>query len=199
MSIDGTASYEHAEGLPWHVSRAVSVAKRLGFEYSCRIEQGRLLQLLAQGNEGAVIGESGTGCGVGLSWMLSGVSSETHLFSVEKDVTLATACQELFEDFPNVNVDQGDWMIMLEHGPFDLLVLDGGGSGKGDIPIVVSDVLSVGGTLVIDDFTPVADWPPTHGGERDEARLHWLQHPDLLATEIRLASDLSTIVARRIT
>jgi hypothetical protein len=29
------------------------------------------------------------------------------------------------------------------------------------------------------------------------ARLHWLEHPDLLASEVRLTPTLSTIVAMR--
>jgi hypothetical protein len=61
----------------------------------------------------------------------------------------------------------------------------------------VDDVLKVGGVLIIDDFTPFADWPPTYEGRSDEARLFWLNHPNLLATEIRLSDDLSTIVAVR--
>jgi hypothetical protein len=77
-------------------------------------------------------------------------------------------------------------------------VLDGGGSGKIGAPIVVDEVLKFGGTLIIDDFTPFVEWPPTHEGRRDEARLFWLNHDKLLATEVRLSEDLSTIVATRI-
>lgn len=199
MSIRGTASYEGVEGLPREVARAVELAKILDFESSCRLEQGRLLQILAQGRQGGVIGETGTGCGVGLSWMLTGASEETRFFSVEKDPARAIACQELFRDYDNVSIENDDWKALLAHGPFDLLVLDGGGSGKGDAPVLASEALSLGGTIVIDDFTPFDDWPPTHKGERDDARLFWLEHPNLLSTEIRLSSDLSTIVAVRIT
>ena len=79
------------------------------------------------------------------------------------------------------------------HGPFDLLVLDGGGQGKGaEPPLNPAHWLRNGGTLVIDDFTPPNTWPPEH----DPARLHWLTHPDLLATEIQLNPALATIVAR---
>jgi hypothetical protein len=53
------------------------------------------------------------------------------------------------------------------------------------------------GTLVIDDFTPLASWPPDHDGEVDLARLHWLEHPALLATEVVVCSEMSSIVAVR--
>ncbi len=88
---------------------------------------------------------------------------------------------------------------MLEHGPFDLLVLDGGGAGKGGEPAVdIADALNFGGTVVIDDFTPATEWPPNHDGTPDTSRLHWLEHPLLRATEIRLAPDLAAIVGTRI-
>jgi hypothetical protein len=51
--------------------------------------------------------------------------------------------------------------------------------------------------LVIDDLTPARDWPPTFQGQVDEARMHWLTHPGLDATELRLASDLAALVATR--
>lgn len=170
----------------------------LHFEHSCRLEQGRLLQVLAGGYRGGVIVETGTGCAVGLSWMLSTTDSDTRLCSVEKNKTRARACQRLFRDRPNVRIDNDDWTALIDQGPFDLLVLDGGRSGKIDLPIVMGEALVVGGTLVVADFTPFSVWPPSHEVERDDARLHWLEHPDLLATEIRLSSDLSTIVATRI-
>jgi hypothetical protein len=49
---------------------------------------------------------------------------------------------------------------------------------------------------VIDDVTPYEAWPPTYDGRPDAARRHWLAHPALLATEIRVAPDLAVLVAR---
>jgi hypothetical protein len=50
----------------------------------------------------------------------------------------------------------------------------------------------------VDDFTPATGWPPLHEGEPDRARLHWLEHPALRATELRLAADLSAVVGSRL-
>ena len=44
----------------------------MGFESSCLPSHGRLLQVLAGGVGEGVIGETGTGAGVGLAWMASG-------------------------------------------------------------------------------------------------------------------------------
>jgi hypothetical protein len=98
----------------------------------------------------------------------------------------------------HVTVVHGDWPQLREHGPFDLLVLDGGGEGKDltvDAPLDPTDGwLNIGGTLVLDDFAP-SGYPDA--AEHDPARRHWLDHPALLATEVRLAPDLATIVAVR--
>jgi hypothetical protein len=45
---------------------------------------------------------------------------------------------------------------------------------------------------VIDDSPSRNSWPPTHEGSLDRVRLHWLEHPDLMAKEI---SDGSGIVS----
>ena len=70
MSPHGTAAYDGLTDLPPLVGRAVGLARRLGFANSCRPEHGRLLHALAAG--AAAIGETGTGCGVGLAWLASG-------------------------------------------------------------------------------------------------------------------------------
>ena len=107
--------------------------------------------------------------------------------------------QDLFADEAPLTVLCDDWAALLASGPFDLLVLDGGGSGKGpdDTPVDPKLALKPFGALVIDDFTPLASWPPAHDGEADLARLHWLQHPELLAGEVALCTEMSTIVAVR--
>lgn len=66
-----------------------------------------------------------------------------------------------------------------------------------DSPADVERLLTPGGTVVVDDFTPATTWPPLHDGVPDLARLHWLEHPALRSAELRLAPDLSTVVGTR--
>jgi hypothetical protein len=95
-----------------------------------------------------------------------------------------------------VTVLDGDWSTLAAYRPFDLLVLDGGGQGKGDEPPLEPAMwLRAGGLLVIDDFAPTRQWPPTYDGEPGRARLHWLRHPQLLAAEVRVAPDMATVIA----
>lgn len=90
----------------------------------------------------------------------------------------------------------GDWQQLQAEGPFDLLVLDGGGQGTGaSRPVELQECLQPGGVLVVDDLTPATSWPPTWQGQPDEARLHWFSHPDLCSSEVRLSDELSTLLA----
>lgn len=201
-----TALYANWQGLPPLVAQTVALANDLGFIHCCTPEQGELLQLLARGRAGGVIGETGTGCGVGLAWMASAVDLQTRLVSVEIDAKRAAACQSLFADLPNVTVLHGDWRFIEQYGPFDLLVLDGGGGGKreNDPPADPTSFLKPGGTLVLDDFHPPLEFWPEEAAPRDEygrsntaARKYWLQHPELFATEIRVHPQVSSILATR--
>jgi predicted O-methyltransferase YrrM len=198
MASGGTRAHEAIVDLPPLVRRAVELAREQSFEFSCRPEQGRLLAVLACGRSGGVVGETGTGCGVGLAWMVS-ASPDTRFVSVELDAARAAAAAALFADLPNVTVFHGDWHSLRERGPFDLLVLDGGGNGKRSTePVEPTHWLNPFGMLVVDDLAPAATWPPMHGDAVDEARLHWLRHETLQATELRLAADLATVVGLRV-
>ena len=153
MSPQGTAAYDGLTDLPPLVGRAVDLARRLGFANSCRPEHGRLLHALAAG--AGTIGETGTGCGVGLAWLASGARPGTRLASVEIDTERAGLVASLFADLPHLAVLPGDWHEICRAAPFDLLVLDGGG-----YPPDPEEMLKPGGTVVIDDLTPASTWPP---------------------------------------
>lgn len=199
MSLLGTDSYRGRQGLPPLVAAAVELAAAQGFAHSCRVEQGRLLHALASGARTA-IGETGTGLGVGLAWLASAAVPGVRLVSVERDPERAQRAAALFAHLPDVTVRCGDWASLADDGPFDLLVLDGGGTAKSpEAGTADPGVLLVpGGTLVVDDFQPSAQWPPVYdGGTVDEARVHWLEHPLLRSAELRLADDLASVVGTR--
>jgi predicted O-methyltransferase YrrM len=194
VSLDGTAAYDGLTGLPPLVERAVGLARREGFGNSCRPEHGRLLFALAAG--AAAIGETGTGCGVGLAWLASGARPGTRLVSVEIDAERAGLATRVFSDVPQVTVIQGDWPEICAEAPFDLLVLDGGAHGKAPGSAAEAEaLLRPGGTVVIDDLTPATSWPPRFQGRLDAARMDWMTRPGFDATELRLAPDLAALVA----
>lgn len=201
MTAGGTAAHESAPLPPW-VRAAVDAARRVGFAHSCLPGVGALLRVLAAGVVGGRIGETGTGCGVGLAWLVDGAGSGTTILSVEHDADRAMDAKSLFAHLAHVEVMHGDAAELLDRGPFDLLVLDGGpGSGKmGEEAVDPKRVLTPGGLLVIDDFTPSTSWPPRMpDGTIDDARVWWLTHPDLHATEILVAAEgtAAVLLARR--
>jgi predicted O-methyltransferase YrrM len=198
MSIRGTASYDGINGsLPPIVSAAVAAARKASFDLSCRPGHGRLLSVLAASlPAGSVIGETGAGCGVGLAWLASGAGPGVRLVSVERDPDRARRAQAALAPAPAVRVRHGDWTELWVDGPFDLLVLDGGGQGKrSEEPLDPSTWLRSGGLVVMDDFTPTSHWPPLHDGLVDDVRVHWFHHPHLYATEVRTEPDAATILA----
>jgi predicted O-methyltransferase YrrM len=197
MTVLGTAAYDQRDDLPETVATAVAAANRLGFDTSCSPEQGELLRLLARGAGPGLLGELGTGCGVGLAWIASGADPAAAILGVDHDPRLVAAASRVLATDPRVEILIADWRALARRGPFDLLVLDGGGHGKqGGERIDPAVWLRPGGTLVIDDLTPFGSWPPRYAGRLDSARLHWLEHPDLLTTEVRLTASSSTLVGR---
>lgn len=199
MAVGGNTAYDQVKDLPALVAGAVGLARSMRFDNSCAPEQGRLLSVLAGGRSGGRIGETGTGCGVGLAWMIEATDPATSFVSVELDAARAAAAAEYYRDFANVRVVPGSWQRLIDYAPFDLLVLDGGGKGKDptiDSPIDPADGwLAIGGMVVLDDFIP-AGQPGAE--EHDPAREHWLNHPLLNATEIRLSPTLATIIGVRV-
>ncbi|HWM18386.1 MAG TPA: hypothetical protein VNO51_01770 [Ilumatobacteraceae bacterium] len=186
--------------MPELVRAAVAQATGLGFELCVRPEIGRLLGTLAAGlPAGSRVGETGTGTGAGLAWMVTAASPSVRFLSYERAPDRAKAAQSLFGHLPNVEVVLGDSSELFTRGPFDLLVHDGGpGSGKmpGSTGVDPTVVLRPGGTMTIDDDTPATSWPPMFDGQIDEGRVHWLSHPALESTEVRVAPDLAVVVSR---
>jgi len=170
------------------VERALALAERHGFAISCSEEAGRLLRVLAGQRGRARVGEIGAGYGVGSAWILSALAPETPFVTVELDVERAAAVTELLADDEHARVLTGDWAHVLPvEAPFDLLFADGGGQAM-KTNAAVLDLLSPGGTLVLDNLTPGRPGP-------DPVRELWLQHPRLAATELQLSPGEAAIVA----
>ena len=172
--------------MPPLVARAGEVALELGFERSCRDEDGALLHVLAARRGIERVAEIGTGAGVGTAWLASALRPGVPLYTVELDPERAAAAKALFADDADVHVLAGDWRYVLpEHAPFDLLFVDGHAK---DEPDAVLGLAAPGATLVMDDFS--ADWEGP-----DPRRERWLGHPRMTTVELGTGSNSRVLVA----
>lgn len=173
--------------IPPLVGRARAAAAELGFEKSCRDEDGWLLHVLAGRRGIERVAEIGTGTGVGTAWLASALLPGTPLFTAESEPVLAQAAAAIFADDPDVHVLPGDWREVLPpRAPFDLIFVDGGRAK--DDPDAVLGLAAPGATLVMDDFS--ADWQGS-----DARRERWLSHPRVVVVELGTGVNDRSLVA----
>ena len=187
--------YHATREVPPIVRQAMAGADRLHFERSCSIEVGRLLHVLASHVVDGVIGEIGSGCGVGTAWLVSGLHPQATLVTVEADPGRAANTEILVEGFPNTAVLCADWRAILAYGPFALLFVDGGDAKQQ--PSLLLNVLRPGGLIVMDDFTPEEHWPPEWCGRPDALRAAWLDRTDVIATELLVTPTSAVILVTK--
>lgn len=199
------STYRTRTYVPPLVQSAMDLARQQGFERSCIPEVGRLLGILASHVRRGIVGEIGTGTGVGSAWMLSHMNPATRFVTVEVDAERATTARDLFRALPNVQVIHGDWTEILAYGPFDLLFIDAGPAkapynspgGEAAVEKVLS-VLQAGGIVVMDDLTPEEYWPEEWRGQPDFVREFWLNEPRLNAMEVLTTPRTMAILATKI-
>jgi predicted O-methyltransferase YrrM len=181
--------------LPPLVSAALSLSGRRGFVSSTRNETGRLLATLAASKTG-LLGELGTGCGVGSAWLRSGAAEGSQIVTAESDPQLAKAVAELFAADERIEVVSADWTALIERGPFSLLFVDAR-EAKLSARDIIADVVEPGGFVVLDDFTPSAVWPPMYQGRVDTLRQEWLMDKRFTTVEVMVAADAAVLLATR--
>jgi predicted O-methyltransferase YrrM len=201
--------------LPELVRNAVALANQIDFPLmpegrpvgyhgppSASIPQvGRLLQALAAGKPGGWIGELGAGAGVGTAWLASGLAAGAHLISVELNRALAGAVGQLFADYPNVEIRAGDWhQVMPRSEPYDLLFMDA--TPRADLEPSnwdsITELITIGGQIVMDDLTPVALWPAEWANITDYKRDFAFSNPRVVGTEVLTTPTTAALIVTRI-
>ena len=201
--------------VPEIVRRAIALASRLGFPLmpegrqpgyqgppsACIPQVGRLLQTLASSKPGGRIGEQGTGAGVGTAWLASGLAGGATLLSVDINPECTHAVAELFRDQPQVTIHNGDWHSVMHHSePYDLLFMDA--TPRADLAYAnwdaVTELLTIGGQIVMDDLTPVALWPADWEATIDYKREFALGNPRVIGTEVLTTPTTAALIVTRI-
>ena len=143
-----------------------------------------------------LLGELGTGCGVGSAWLRSGAGESTRIVTAESDPQLAQVVAELFAGDERIEVVSADWTALIERGPFALLFVDAR-EAKLSARDIIADVVEPGGFVVLDDFTPSAVWPPMYEGRVDTLRQEWLMDKRFTTVEVMVAPDAAVLLATR--
>ncbi|KGR78041.1 O-methyltransferase [Ureibacillus manganicus] len=182
--------------IPELVQATKKLAKSNGFEHSCSDEAGRLLAVLVgQVAKGKIL-EIGTGFGVGSSWILSAISQAVQFISVdyskEKIDIVANSINHSQVEFV-----YGDWKDVIPKGPFQFIFADAQAAKVTEAQVLI-DTLNVGGMIFMDDFTPEEHFPDEWKGKPDKVREFWLNHQELIVTEIYLTPKTSAILATKI-
>ena len=180
--------------VPERVAAAHRRAQAAGFEMSSDDDVGRLLAVLAAGTgPGGRILELGTGAGVGLAWILEGLTDRAHVevVSVERDGDLHRRLSS--EPRPeNVRLVLGDALsLMPELGPFDLIFADAP-AGKLEGLDRTVEALSPGGFLVLDDMIERPS-DPVHASywpRISQLRSEVVGHPQLRSVEMTWSSGV---------
>lgn len=177
--------YADRRRLPSLVARAADLADRFDFRNSCAMAYVPLLQALTAQVRGGVIGEMGTGAGIGTAWIALAASDDTRIVTIESHAERSAAVRELFADRPNVDVVCGDALRLADHGPFDLIFCDAG-PGKTSAQGTTVEMTKRGGTILLDDLGPTRtdlDW--------------WYECSDVVTATVWMTPELGAILAVR--
>jgi predicted O-methyltransferase YrrM len=193
----GMSGYEREDQVPPLVWSAVASARARGGQLACLPEVGRLLQVLAGTATGKRIAELGTGFGVGAAWILSGMTGDTELVSVEIDAARARVAGDVLSVDRRVRVVAGDWQRAQEWAPYAMVFSDGGPKHEPDAPELLAPLLGPGGLVLLDDFTPCSAWTSEQRRlwQDDPTRRLWLRHPRYRCVELQLGAQVAVLLA----
>jgi len=136
----------------------------LGFKMVSEPQTGSLLRTLAASKPHGNFLELGTGTGFGTASILSGMDADSHLVSVESDITVLAVAQRHLGHDRRVTFHCEDGVIFLQraHGQlFDFIYADTW-PGKFTHLSETLGLLAPGGLYIIDDLLPQPSWPEGH-------------------------------------
>jgi predicted O-methyltransferase YrrM len=185
--------------VPGPVASAQDRARSSGFELSSEVEVGQLMACLANAVPiDGRIPEIGTGCGVGLSWIVHGVGSRTdvEVVSIELERVLADATRSV--RWPSwVSIVERDGADLVETiGSFDLIFPDAPGGKIFKLDSTIS-TLRPGGLLLVDDMDLAAHEDPELRDGLASVRERMATHPDLVCAELPMAGGVIVATKRR--
>lgn len=180
------------QAVPPLVAAAASRAREAGFLMSCDPAVGRLLAVLAAHLPArAKVAELGTGVGVGTAWITSGLLPRTDVTVTTVESDRQTAALAAGGDWPSfVSLHHGQALgVLAEGGPYDLIFAD---APEGKWHGLDQTIAALGphGMLVVDDMTPLPDWPDDQQAKVNQVRQALLTAPGLITVELAHGSGV---------
>jgi predicted O-methyltransferase YrrM len=178
--------------VPPLVAAAASRARQAGFPMSCNPAVGRLLAVLAAHLPArAKVAELGTGAGVGTAWITSGLLPRTDVTVTTIENDPQTAAVAARGDWPSfVSLRYGEALGMLaEGGMYDLIFADAPDGKWHGLDQTIA-ALGPHGMLVVDDMTPMPDWPGNQQAWQNQVRQALLTAPQLITVELAHGSGV---------
>jgi predicted O-methyltransferase YrrM len=179
--------------IPETVRRAHRVAEQAGFAMSCENRTGALLATLAASKPGGRILELGTGTGVGAAWLLSGMTSQAHLVTVETEPTTAALARQTLGGDQRISLviaDADTWLDNYNGPGFDLAFVDCR-PGKFNRRTDLLNHLNLGAFYVGDDLLPQPTWSEDHQPRVDNFLAEISTQRGLQATLMSWSSGLA--------
>ncbi len=177
---------------PELVAAAERRASAAGFAMSSERPVGQLLAVLAGSvRRGGRILEMGTGVGVGLAWIVEGLTGRTDVEVISIELDPATARLAAAARWPAfVRLLVGDVLSSYDElGRFNLIFADAQ-DGKWESLDRTVAALQPGGLLLVDDMAP-AEWSSAeHEANTAQVREYLLGHPELTCVEQHWSSGV---------
>ena len=183
---------------PAKLERIVEKTLAVGFPMASEPLVGALLKTLAASKPGGRLLELGTGTGISTAWLLSGMSADATLVSVDTDEQVQGIAAECLGDDGRLSLVISDGMEFLKKqtaGSYDLVFADAM-PGKYEGCEDALRVVKPGGFYVIDDMLPQPNWPEGHAAKVPVLMDVLASHKDFTMVPLVWASGV-VVAARR--
>lgn len=150
--------------IPAQLEKIEEATVESGFTMPSERKTGSLLKTLASSKPGGRFVELGTGTGLSTAWILSGMSEDATLDSVENDEDVLKIAHRYLGSDHRLTFHLADAKQFIKQAApnsFDMVFADAW-PGKYNLLDETLALLKMGGLYVIDDMSPQPNWPDGH-------------------------------------
>lgn len=183
---------------PPALAAILNETERLGFGMPSEPLVGALLRVLAASKPGGRFLELGTGTGIATAWLLSGMSQDSTLVSVDNDEKVQRVAAQMLGDDERLQLVHADGLDYLSKQPaesFDIVFADAM-PGKYEGLNLSLNLVRPGGIWIGDDLLPQPNWPEGHAAKVPLLLNELANQPDFTMVPLAWASG-AVIAVRR--